>query len=70
MNPVQAFLQLPTEENIVINTARARKKDIKIDWESKKMVYEMLCQYYVHQSSIVFIVDSVFESEWHKNKAN
>ena len=52
-----------------MNSVRVKKRILTNEWASKTMVYEMLCQYYVHQSSVVFIVDQNYDSEWHKDKA-
>ena len=34
------------------------------------MVYEMLSQYYIQQRSVVFIIDSDFDSKRFQDKAN
>lgn len=56
-------MQIPTIESVDVATSnRFRNKAMLIDWKAKTTIYELLSQYYVHQRSVIFIVDSVFES--------
>ena len=64
------YLLLPSDESIDFQPALHSMRKKKFDWESKTMIYEILSQFYVHQRSVIFIVDSVFDGIWYQNIAN